>query len=106
MFIPSTASRFGLKKDDEVDERLDVDASTDAAMRYLLSNKLKFNDWQLSVLAYNIGEKNVQNTINKTGSRNVWELARAFYTYNNAYKNYYAKFMAAVIIIKNPDSVN
>jgi hypothetical protein len=103
MFIPSTARDFGIKVDDDVDERLNADILTDAAMRYLLANKLRFNDWQLSVLAYNIGEKNVQETIVKTCSRDAWDIAREFYPED---KNYYAKFMAAVIIMKNPGAVN
>jgi membrane-bound lytic murein transglycosylase D len=101
-FIIPTATKFGLKINDQVDERLDVDASTDAAMRYLLSNRRRFDDWELSILAYNIGESNVQKTIAKAGSRDVWNVSRAFFRNGN---NYYAKFMAAVIIIKNPDSV-
>ena len=100
MFIRSTARAFGLTVNDEVDERLEVDIETDAAMRYLLANKLRFNDWQLSVLAYNLGERYVQKTIEETGSRDVWDIAGAVY---KSSKNYYAKFMAAVIIMKNPD---
>jgi murein DD-endopeptidase MepM/ murein hydrolase activator NlpD len=102
MFITPMADKFGLKINDEVDERLDVDASTDAAMRYLQANERRFDDWQLSVLAYNIGEQNVQKSIEKAGSRDVWDVSRAFFRNGN---NYYAKFMAAVIIMKNPDSV-
>lgn len=105
MFIPSTARAFGLRVDDSVDERLNVDILTDAAMRYLLSNKLRFNDWQLAVLAYNIGERNVQKTIEEIGSRDVWDVARAYYN-NKYYNKYYAKFMAAIIIMKNPDCIN
>jgi membrane-bound lytic murein transglycosylase D len=104
-FIPSTARAFGLRVDNEVDERLNVDILTDAAMRYLLSNKLRFNDWQLAVLAYNLGERNVQKTIEKIGSRDVWDVARAYYN-NKYYNKYYAKFMAAIIIMKNLDSIN
>ena len=102
MFIPSTARAFGLTVNEEKDERLNVDILTDAAMRYLKANEHRFDDWQLSVLAYNIGESNVQKTIEKTGSRDVWDVSRAFFRNGN---NYYAKFMAAVIIMKNPDSI-
>ena len=103
MFIQKTARAFGLTINDEVDERLNIDILTDAAMRYLLANKLRFKDWQLSVLAYNIGESNVQKTIENIGSRDVWDVSRALFKNGN---NYYAKFMAALIIMKNPDSVD
>ena len=102
MFIQPTARAFGLTVNNKEDQRMDVDIETDAAMRYLLASKLKFSDWQLSVLAYNAGERNVQKTIEKTGSRNVWDVARALYKDDN---NFYAKFIAALIIMNNPDSV-
>jgi membrane-bound lytic murein transglycosylase D len=104
-FIPSTARAFGLQVNDSVDERLNVDILTDAAMRYLLANKLRFNDWQLAVLAYNVGERNVQKMIEKIGSRDIWDVAGAYHS-NKNYDKYYAKFMAAIIIMKNPDSIN
>ncbi len=44
-FIPSTALVFGLRVDSTIDERLDIPLETDAAMRYLVSNKMRFNDW-------------------------------------------------------------
>ena len=103
MFIESTARNYGLRVDDTVDERLDVDLLTDAAMRYLTANKLRFNDWQLAVLAYNMGEANVQGAIENTGSRDVWDIIRAGYEND---KDYYPKFMAAIIIMKNPGAIN
>lgn len=103
MFIDSTARDYGLKVNDTVDERLDVDLLTDAAMRYLSASRLRFNDWQLSVLAYNMGASKVQEAIDKTGSRDAWEIVRAGYEND---KDYYPKFMAAIIIMKNPGSVN
>ncbi len=100
MFIPSTARNFGLTVNKDVDERLDTDILTDAAMRYLLANKLQFDDWQLAVLAYNMGKSNLRKAIEKTGSRSVWDIIRAGHQND---KGYYAKFMAAVIIMKNLD---
>ncbi len=101
-FIPSTARNYGLRVDAQKDERLDVPLSTDAALRYLNSNKLRFNDWHLSVLAYNMGERAVQKGINETGSRDAWTLIRNGYEGD---KDYLPKLMAAILIIKNPESV-
>ena len=101
-FIPNTARNYGLRVDHQVDERLNVDLLTDAAMRYLKGNQLRFNDWLLSLYAYNIGESKVQEAISKTGSRDVWTLIRAGYEND---KSYLARVMAAVLIMKNPDSV-
>jgi membrane-bound lytic murein transglycosylase D len=108
--IPSTAINYGLRvsaKRDERrsakgDERIDVNLMSDAAMRYLLSNSLRFKDWQLSVLAYNMGETAVQKGIAATGSRDAWTLIRNGYEGD---KDYLPKFMAAILIMKNPRSI-
>jgi len=102
-FIRPTAAVFGLKVDESIDERLNPVLATDAAMRYLLSNKLRFNDWHLSVLAYNIGESRVQKAIDELKSRDAWVLLRRGYEND---KNYLAKVMAAILIMKNPSSLD
>ncbi len=98
-FIRSTARNFGLRVDPVIDERLDSELATDAALRYLSSNQLQFKDWHLAVLAYNMGERNVQRAINQLGTRDAWELIKAGYEGD---KNYLPKVMAAVLIMKNP----
>jgi membrane-bound lytic murein transglycosylase D len=102
MFLAQTARRYGLQVDDQVDERLNSEMLTDAAMRYLKGGKLQFNDWLLSVLGYNIGEKRVLRGIDTTGSRDAWVLVRSGYEND---KDYLAKLMAAILIMKNPESV-
>jgi len=100
MFIRQTARRYGLRVDAEVDERLNVAMLTDAAMRLLKADYLQFKDWQLAVMAYNMGEGAVQEGIRKTGSRDPWVLI------NQGFENdsdYLAKLMAAIIILKSPE---
>jgi membrane-bound lytic murein transglycosylase D len=101
-FIQSTAWGYGLQVWGSVDERLDVEKSTDAAMRLLLANKVRFKNWELSALAYNSGEKVVSKGILKTKSYDAWTLIRSGY---DGDKDYLAKLMAAIIIMKNPSSV-
>lgn len=101
-FIPSTAAHYGLRVDDKIDERLDVEIETDAAIRYLMANNFRFRDWGLSLLAYNAGGKTVQNGINATGSRDPWMLIQAGYEND---KGYLGKVIAAVIIMSNPSSL-
>ena len=103
MFIASTARNFGLRVDATVDERLDIPAETDAAMRLLSSLHLKFNDWGLAVLAYNVGEKGVQRGLERSGSRDPWSLIRNGVEND---KGYLASVMAAVLILKNPASMD
>ncbi len=101
-FIPSTARNFGLRVDKQKDERLDVGLSTDAALRYLQANNLRFKDWHLAALAYNMGERAVQNGMNALDSRNAWTLIRNGYEGD---KDYLPKLIAAVLILRNPESV-
>ena len=54
--MPLTASNLKLKRNEFVDERLDLIKSTDAATNYLRRYYKKFGKWYLSVLAYNAGE--------------------------------------------------
>ena len=103
MFIEPTARVFGLKVNAQVDERLDVSAETDAAMRYLGANHLRFNDWALAIMAYNMGEQSLQKAMDTLGTRDPWVLIRAGYEGD---KDYLAKVMAAILILKNPESLN
>ncbi len=101
-FVPATARNYGLRVDSQKDERLDVLRITDAAMRYLQSNHLRFKDWHLSVLAYNMGEGAVQKGIDALDSRDAWTLIRNGYEGD---RDYLPKLMAAILIMRNPQSV-
>ena len=102
MFLAQTARNYGLRVDEQVDERLNAELLTGAAVRYLKGGNLRFNDWLLSVLGYNIGDNKVLAGIEATGSRDAWVLARKGYEND---KDYLAKLMAAILIMRNPDSV-
>lgn len=101
MFIESTARNYGLRVDNIVDERLNPEILTDAAMRYISANYSRFKDYQLAMLGYNIGENKVQEGINKLGNRDAWYLARHGYDGDK----YLARLMAAILIMRNPESV-
>jgi len=101
-FIRETARNYGLVVNDKRDDRLSVELLTDAAMRYLQSNNLRFKDWHLSALAYNMGENAVQKGIDTLGTRDAWALIR---NGHEGDKDYLPKLMAAILIMRNPDSV-
>lgn len=101
-FIPNTARIYGLQVDRKKDERLDIPLSTDAAIRYLQSNNLRFKDWHLSALAYNMGESAVQKGMDALNSRDAWTLIR---NGHEGDKDYLPRLMAAILIMRNPESV-
>ncbi len=102
MFIKSTARVYGLRVDNDVDERLNPNLLTDAAMKYFQSNYGLFADWKLSILAYNIGEQNVQRAMSELKTKDAWAIVRSGRENDKAYL---ARVMAAVIIMKNPEII-
>ena len=100
-FIPSTAEHFGLIVNDKRDDRLDTQLSTKAAIDYLQQTHDQFGNWKLAFVAYEIGEKNTSQLIEKTHSYDAWVLARSPSAPENL-KNTIAMFDAALIIMHNP----
>lgn len=74
MFIPSTARNYGLRVDEQVDERLDIDKETDAAVRLLTDLHARYQDWPLAVAAYNMGPRAADAAIAAGGTRDAWAL--------------------------------
>jgi hypothetical protein len=99
MFIASTGRRFGLAVDANRDERLDVAAETDAAIRLFSSLYQQFGDWGLALLAFNAGSARVERAMAQTGSRDVWTLIARGHENDAAYV---PRVMAAILILENP----
>lgn len=100
MLIKPTAQSLGLKVNKKVDQRLDVEKSTDAALKYLKRNHKTFKDWQLTIMAYNMGENAVLDAIKKTKTRDPWKLIHKGYERD---KGYLAKVMATAILVNGYD---
>lgn len=70
-FGKQSAKNFGLTVKKGNDERLDIDKSSDAAIRYLKYLKKEFGNWYLADLAYAMGEGTLQRLIEKNGSKKI-----------------------------------
>jgi len=97
-FMDYTARDYGLKINDQVDERTDYTKSTRAAARYLLSLYKDLNDWMLVIAAYNGGPGRVYSAIKKSGSRNFWKLQ---YYLPEESRNHVKKFIATHFVMGN-----
>lgn len=73
-FMAPTARLMGLTVNKHRDERRDLTKSTQAAAKYLKVLYSQFNDWYLTVAAYNCGASRVEYAIRKSGSRDFWKL--------------------------------
>ncbi|HFC98177.1 MAG TPA: LysM peptidoglycan-binding domain-containing protein [Thermosulfurimonas dismutans] len=100
-FMRATARKYGLKINYWVDERRDPEKSTLAAALYLSDLYTMFSDWRLACAAYNAGEGKIIRAIARYRTRNYWRLCRYRYLRRET-KNYLPKWIAAVIIAKNP----
>jgi membrane-bound lytic murein transglycosylase D len=101
-FIPSTGYKYGLNRDDWVDERMDIEKSTRAAIDYLKELHTMFGDWLTVLAAYNCGEGRVMRTI---ASQHINYLDRFWDLYNKLpYETarYVPRFIATVLVIRDP----
>ncbi|MDH3803661.1 MAG: lytic transglycosylase domain-containing protein, partial [Deltaproteobacteria bacterium] len=55
-FMARTGRRYGLRKNRMLDERLDFERSTEAAITYLTQLHDTFDNWTLALAAYNCGD--------------------------------------------------
>ncbi len=102
-FIPSTGYKFGLKRNTYVDERLDPEKSTRAAIDYMKELHQIFGDWMTVLAAYNCGEGRVLKVIrgqNVNYLDNFWDLYERL-PYETA--RYVPKFLATLHILNHPD---
>jgi membrane-bound lytic murein transglycosylase D len=100
-FIEGTARRYGLQVNAFVDERRDPEKSTRAAARYLKDLYQQFGCWYLAAAGYNAGEKRVEKTMSRSGSRDFW-LMRQKSLLPQETCNYVPQFIAAALIARNP----
>jgi len=102
-FIPTTGYKFGLKRDEFVDERLDPQKSTRAAIEYMKELHRLFGDWSTVLAGYNCGEGRVLREIR---SQNINYLDHFWDLYEKLPREtarYVPRFLATLHIIKNPE---
>ena len=101
-FIPSTGYKFGLKRDTWVDERLDPEKATAAAIAYMKELHQIFGDWTTVLAAYNCGEGRVLRRIRDQQINyldNFWDL---YTQLPRETARYVPRFLATLHIMKDP----
>jgi len=102
-FIASTGYKFGLKRDHWIDERMDPEKSTRAAIAYLKELHQIFGDWTTALAAYNCGEGRVLRKIRTQKINyldNFWDLYQKL---PSETASYVPRFFAVLQIINNPE---
>ncbi len=107
-FTPATAKHYGLRVDDQVDERRDIRKSTEAAAKYVRDLILDFgagSSVMLALAAYDLGPAKVKQAIHRVKDpirqRDFWYLYRTRALPAET-REYVPKVIAAMIIARNP----
>jgi membrane-bound lytic murein transglycosylase D len=100
-FIPSTGYKFGLSRDKFIDQRMDPEKSTQAAIAYLKELHQLFGDWSTVLAAYNCGEGRVLRLIrgqNINYLDNFWDLYQRL---PRETARYVPRFLATLHVMNN-----
>ena len=101
-FVARTGEEYGLHANRWIDSRMDPEASTDAAARYLADLHRRFGSWELAFAAYNMGYGALLRSIRKYNTNDYWVLAELEAGLPFETTIYVAKIMACSVVMRNP----
>lgn len=96
-FIDATARENGLQVDEEVDERYDVEKSTQAACNYFKNAYEKYHNWTMVAAAYNMGTTGLNKQVDLQKVTNYYDLLL-----NSETSRYVFRILAAKEIMMHP----
>lgn len=73
-FLKATAQEYGLEVNSEVDERYNLEKSTQAACEYLIDAKNALGNWTLAAASYNAGRAGITKQIDKQKQNCFYDL--------------------------------
>ena len=97
-FMVLAARSNGLRRNGSIDERLNIEHSTDAAIRNLKRLHAKFGSWSLAMAAYNGGETRLRKAIAEQGTSDYYRLNLPIET-----ERYIFRIAAIKIIMEDPE---
>ena len=95
--MESVGKKYGLEINDEVDERYNVEKSTDAACSYLKESYSIFKNWTLAAASYNMGMSGVEKQLERQKTNNYYNLVL-----NEETSRYMARIITLKEILKDP----
>ncbi|HXV74960.1 MAG TPA: LysM peptidoglycan-binding domain-containing protein [Candidatus Polarisedimenticolaceae bacterium] len=102
-FISSTGYRYGLTRSHWIDERMDPEKSTGAAIEYLTELHGMFGDWMLALAGYNCGENRVVSVIRRQRDDYLDHFWDVFEQLPRETARYVPRFLATLLIVRNPE---
>lgn len=103
-FMPGTGSLYGLHYNSNIDDRMNVYKSTEAACQHFSDLYNLYHDWNLVLAAYNAGSGNVNKAIRRCGtSTDYWEIRNYL---PRETQNYVPAFVAVNYLMNYSDAHN
>ena len=96
-FIPSTAQRYGLQVDEQIDERRNFEKATPASLDYFEFLFHKFDSWTLAAAAYNAGENGIERRLGEQHVGGYYDLYL-----NSETSRYLFRILAIKEIMRDP----
>jgi membrane-bound lytic murein transglycosylase D len=103
-FISSTGYRYGLSRSTWIDERMDPERSTEAAIDYLTELHGMFGDWMLALAGYNCGEHRVMRVITRQPDDYLDHFWDVFEQLPRETARYVPRFLATLMIVRDPEA--
>ncbi len=72
--MPATAKENGLEVNENVDERYNLEKSTEVACKYLLQSKRSLGSWTLAAAAYNAGNTGISRRLKEQNVNGYYDL--------------------------------
>jgi len=95
--LKGTAREYGLEVNSAIDERYNLEKSTEVACEYLQDAYDKFGSWTMAAASYNMGKNGARRRIAKQGTNNYYNLHL-----NSETGRYVFRIIAVKEIMKNP----
>ena len=96
-FLESTGQKYGLRINEEIDERRNIYASTLAAINYFKDLYQMLGSWPLAAAAFNMGELGLQAEIVSQKTNNYYQLYLPIET-----QRYIFRIISVKIILSDP----
>lgn len=96
-FVQTTAQDYGLEVNKEVDERYNVEKSTNAMCRFMRDSYDLFKSWTMAAASYNCGRRGLGKQIERQYSTNYYDLLL-----NEETARYIYRIVSLKLIIGNP----
>ncbi len=96
-FMPKTGKAYGLEINELIDERYNLEKSTEAACNYLKKLYNQFGNWTLAAAAYNMGPYALEKQLKKQKVESYYDLKL-----NNETSRYIFRIIGYKLIDKNP----